>query len=129
MKTVILAAVAAVALTACAAGTPTAETVTVTASETVTRDAAPEPEPEPAPQSESDDDLYIGLLASKGVYAGRSDSIQVGHMVCDALDDGYTGVDMVALAKASGFTTEQGAAIVAAAVLAYCPWNEGQATS
>lgn len=127
MKIIIVAAVAAAVLTACAAGTPTAETVTVTASETVTRE--PAPEPEPAPQSESDDDLYIGLLASKGVYAGRSDSIQVGHMVCDALDDGYTGVEMVALAKASGFTTEQGAAIVAAAVLAYCPWNEGQATS
>lgn len=127
MKTIILAAVAAISLTACAAGTPTATTVTVTASETVTREAAPDPEP--APQSESDDDLYIGLLASKGVVAGRSDSIEVGHMVCDALDDGYTGSDMVALAKASGFTTEQGAAIVAAAVLVYCPWNEGQATA
>lgn len=125
---IIAVAAAALAVAACSA--PNAVTTTVT--ETVTApQSSPRDEPrdEPRDTGQSDDDLYIGLLASKGVVAGRADSIEVGHMVCDALDDGYTGVDMVSVAKASGFTTEQGAAIVAAAVLAYCPWNEDQATS
>lgn len=123
-----LIAVAAAALAVAACSAPNAVTTTVT--ETVTQ-AAPREEPSQEPQNKAtnDDDLYIAMLASKGVVAGRAESIEVGHMVCGALDDGYTGVDLVAVAKSSGFTTEQGAAIVAAAVLVYCPWNEGQATS
>lgn len=113
MKYVIIAAVAAAFLVGC--GTQQATpTVTVTAEKTVEKTVEPESDP---------DDVYMMLLAESGVYADRQTSIDVGRSVCDALDDGYEPAVLALIAVDSGFTNEQAAGIVAAAIVAYCPWN------
>lgn len=110
----VIAAVAAVALLTACAGTPAASpTVTVTEER-----VAPAPQQQPDP-----DDLYMALLAESGVYSDRQTAIEVGHTVCDALDDGYEPAVLALLAVDAGFTDEQAAGIVAAAIVAYCPWN------
>lgn len=105
---------------------PEARTVTVTKE-------APAPAPEPTDEPErdimGDDASYLAFLASKGVVADPDTTIEVGKQVCEALDDGIPGTMLVTVAEGSGFTRDQGAAIVAAAVLTYCPWNEEQALS
>ena len=114
-------------LTACGgiqAATPTA-TVTVT-SEAPRPAPAPEPEPEPEPEpaANSDDETYLAFLASKGINADPDTSIEVGRNVCDVLDQGISITRVMDAAIDAGFTTDQAAAIVAAAIVTYCPWNE-----
>jgi len=115
MKYLIAMTVVMIALTACArpAATPEA-TVTVT-------EAAPVPAPE---RATDDDDLYLSLLASEGIRASRETSIEVGRSICGALDDGYDKAVLALLAVDSGFTEREAAALVAAAVVVYCPWHE-----
>ena len=128
MNRLILAALAApLALAACA--TPNAAAPTATKTVTVTEEApAPEPD-EPERDITGDDATYLAFLASKGVVADPDTTIEVGKQVCSALDDGIPGTMLVTVAEGSGFTRDQGAAIVAAAVLTYCPWNEEAALS
>jgi hypothetical protein len=115
MKYLIAIAVVMVAVTACArpAATPQA-TVTVT-------EAAPVPAPE---RVTNDDDLYLSLLASEGIRADRATSIEVGRSICEALDAGYEKSLLALVAVDSGFTEREAAALVAAAVVVYCPWHE-----
>jgi hypothetical protein len=120
MRYAIIALAAAFVLTACAipAASPQA-TVTVT-------EDAPAPIPAPAPAPEPDtaqdaDDLYMSLLASEGIYASRETSIEVGRSICQALDDGYAKTTLALIAVDTGFTEREAAALVAAAVVAYCP--------
>lgn len=127
MKTALAALAAPLLLAACSTGTatPPAPTVTVTA----TKEApAPTPvdTPEPEPQVTGDDATYLGFLASKGINADPDTSIEVGKQVCDALDSGYPVTLLMDVAKDSGFTTDQSAAIIAAAIVTYCPWNESK---
>lgn len=111
-------------LTACGgiqAATPTA-TVTVTST-------APQPAPAPNPEppradTNSDDETYLAFLASKGINADPDTSIEVGRNVCNVLDQGISITRVMDAAIDAGFTTEQAAAIVAAAIMTYCPWNE-----
>ena len=115
MKYAIIAVAIAAFLVGCGTAPQEATpTVTVTAERTV--EAAPEPESDP-------DDVYMMLLAESGVYSDRQTSITVGRTVCDALDDGYEPAVLALLAVDAGFTNEQAAGIVAAAIVAYCPWN------
>ena len=115
MKYAVIAVAAAAFLVGCGTAPQEATpTVTVTAERTV--EAAPEPESDP-------DDVYMMLLAESGVYSDRQTSIEVGRTVCDALDDGYEPAVLALLAVDAGFTNEQAAGIVAAAIVAYCPWN------
>ena len=115
MKYAIIAFTAAMFVAGCGAAPQEATpTVTVTAEKTV--EAAPEPDSDP-------DDVYMMLLAESGVYSDRQTSIEVGRTVCDALDDGYEPAVLALLAVDAGFTNEQAAGIVAAAIVAYCPWN------
>ena len=126
MKTA-LALAAPLLLAACTTGTtatPPAPTVTVTATE-----EAPAPEPlDDTPERDitGDDATYLAFLASKGIVADSDTSIEVGKQVCEALDEGYSVITLMDVAKGSGFTTEQSAAIIAAAIMTYCPWNESK---
>lgn len=116
MKYLIAVAVVAVAVAGCVrvpAATPEA-TVTVT-------EAAPVPAPE---RATNDDDLYLALLASEGIRADRATSIEVGRSICEALDAGYEKSLLALVAVDSGFTEREAAALVAAAVVVYCPWHE-----
>lgn len=77
-------------------------------------------------EASNDDDVYMGILASGGVLAPRESSVEVGRQVCDALDRGMSVRLLAALAMDSGFTSEQAATIIAAAIVVYCPWNESK---
>ena len=129
----LLAALAAASLTLVACGSQSSgaeapqPAVTVTETETVTR-PAPEPEPEPQDDVQGDDATYLAFLASKGVVADPDTTIEVGKQVCETLDAGHDVQTLMALAVGSGFTSDQAAAIIAAAIVTYCPWNEVKVT-
>lgn len=118
MKITYIIGVVALALTACASPGAATPIVTVTEQRTVT--TAPEPAPDLA---SSDEDQYMMLLAQAGVYAERGTALSVAESVCDALDDGYEPAVLALLAVDAGFTNEQAAGIVAAAIVTYCPWH------
>ena len=125
MKRIAVAACAALFVAGCASPAAAPEaTVTVT-------QEAPEPRPEPssAEPLPGDDETYLDFLRSKGIYATDETSIEVGKSVCEALDDGYDVTLIMSLAIDSGFTTDEAAAIVAAAIVTYCPWNESKVSS
>lgn len=120
MKTLSVA-LGALLLTAC--GTAAAPTVTVTApASTVT--AAPAPAPDPP--AYSDGDQIRELLATQGfTYGGPSSDLEdVGNSICEAIDSGISPELLVRVAMDSGFTMDEGAALVAASILTICPWNE-----
>lgn len=129
MNRILVAVLAAPLLVAACAvpgnATP-APTVTVTATE---ERPAPKPEPEPEPRIEGDDATYLGFLRSKGIMADSDTTIEVGKQVCEALDDGYEPELLMMLAIDAGFTTDQAAAIIAAAIMTYCPWNQSAVES
>lgn len=116
MRYALIALAAVFVLTACAIPVASPQ-----ATVTVTEDA-PAPMPVPEPDTAQDaDDLYMSLLASEGIRASRETSIEVGRSICEALDDGYAKATLALLAVDSGFTEREAAALVAAAVVAYCP--------
>lgn len=69
----------------------------------------------------SNDDLYMSLLASEGIRASRETSIEVAYTICDALDEGYDKAVLAMLAVDAGFSDREAAALIAAAVVVYCP--------
>jgi len=122
MSKIILAVAAALAVAGCASPQAAPEaTVTVT-------QKAPEPRSKPteAAPMQGDDETYLSFLRSKGIYASAETSIEVGKTVCNTLDDGYDVTLIMALAIDAGFTTDEAAAIIAAAIVTYCPWNESK---
>jgi hypothetical protein len=125
MKTLTVA-LAALVLTACGSAATPAVTVTAPAP-TVTVQA---PEPAPAPElpdvSSSDGELIRSLLASQGFsYDGPTrDLEELSDSICEALDNGIEPSLLVQVAMDSGFTMDEGAALVAAAIIVVCPWNE-----
>lgn len=123
MKTLSLA-LAALILTAC--GTAAAPTVTVTAPAPTVTTTVPAPAPAPERPSRSDGDTIRDLLATQGfTYGGPTrDLEEVGGSICEAIDNGISPELLVRVAMDSGFTMEEGAALVAASILVLCPWNE-----
>lgn len=128
----LLAVLAAAPLALIACASPSSDTqaapqpaVTVTETETVTK---PAPEPEPQNDVQGDDATYLAFLASKGVVADPDTTIEVGKQVCETLDAGHDVQTLMALAVGAGFTSDQAAAIIAAAIVTYCPWNEVKVT-
>jgi ABC-type amino acid transport substrate-binding protein len=126
MRKTLLAALAAPLLVAACSTGAAAPAPTVTVTETEER-VIPAPEPdEPERDIVGDDATYLAFLASKGVVADSDTSIEVGKQVCEALDKGFSVIVLMEVAKDAGFTTEQSAAIIAAAIVTYCPWNESK---
>ena len=121
-----------VLLTACNAGQASpAPTVTVTASQTA---PAPAPTDNDAPQagannfSSSDDATYLALLrGSDSTFYAVDDRtlVDLGRTTCEAFDAGMTLEMYAAVATSSGVTTDQAAAIAAAAIVVYCPQHRG----
>lgn len=131
MKIIIAALGIALTLTACSAPTVAAPTVTVTASQT-----APAPTPlDDAPQagandnfSSNDDATYLALLrGSDSTFYAVDDQtlVDLGRTTCEAFDAGMTLEMYAAVATSSGVTTDQAAAIAAAAIVVYCPQHRG----
>jgi hypothetical protein len=112
VKYLIVVAAVAVVLTACVR--PPAATPQATV--TVTEDVAPVPD-----TRMSDDDLYLSLLSSEGIRADRGTSVEVGRSICVALDGGYDKTLLALVAVDSGFSEREAAALIAAAVVVYCP--------
>lgn len=116
MKSLIAISALSLALAGCAVpGAAPQETVTIT------QEAPRAAEPE---RAASPDDLYMELLASEGIRASRETSIETGRLICDALDAGYEKAFLAEMAMDSGFSMREAAAIVAAAVVVYCPRHE-----
>ena len=127
VKRTLMAALAAPLLVAACSTGSTAPAPTVTVTETEERSApAPVDEPDTSSDIVGDDATYLAFLASKGVVADPDTTIEVGRSVCGALDNGLDPQTLVTVAMSSGFTMDQGAAIVAAAIVTYCPWNESK---
>jgi hypothetical protein len=102
-------------------------TVTATATETKTEQARPAPEEDTDNLSESEkDEQYVLLVSTRINTYGIQDSTlsELGRTVCAALDKGIDVEDIVMLAKSNGLSTDEAAAIIAAAIVVYCPWNE-----
>lgn len=79
----------------------------------------------PADASPSQDVTFLDLLTSHGLsYQSADAAIQQGHAVCDALDSGL-GVPAVwnTVYQALPVTRDQALSVVAASVVAYCPWH------
>lgn len=124
MKRMAVAASAVLFLAGCA--TPAAAPERTV---TVTQEApAPIPEPEQAAPLEGNDAAYLDFLRSKGINASAETSIEVGKTVCSTLDKGYSVTLIMSAAIDAGFTTEEAAAIIGAAIVTYCPWNESKVT-
>lgn len=121
--------VAALVFTACSSGTPAATvTVTATATETETR-PAPEPAPEPDTDilSESEkDEQYVLLLSTKVNIYGIDDGTltELGRTICMSLDRGMDVESIYMVAKSNGLSDDEAAAIIAAAIVVYCPQHE-----
>lgn len=120
---------AALVFTACSSGTPAATvTVTATATETETR-PAPEPASEPDTEnlSESEkDETYLLLLSTKvNTFGIDEDTLtELGRTICDSLDRGIDVESIYMVAKSSGLSDDEAAAIIAAAIVVYCPQHE-----
>ena len=124
MSTKIYVALAATALTLAACVAPTAAPqATVTA--TVTEEARQDPAPHLEPQGRSSDDDFIMLVESEGIRADRETLIELGGSICDALDAGASKALIVEVAIDSGLTRDDGIALTAAAIVAYCPEHGG----
>lgn len=119
--------VAALVFTACSSGTPAATvTVTATATETETR-PAPEPEPDTDILSESEkDEQYVLLLSTKvNIYGIDEDTLtELGRTICMSLDRGMDVESIYMVAKSNGLSDDEASAIIAAAIVVYCPQHE-----
>jgi len=130
LKALALALVAAFALTACGSSNTAQPTVTVTETQSDTSGS-----------SNTDtgiDGVYLATLHDLGNQYIDSSSdtllIQIGHQVCDALDQGVTVYDLIAaLANSGNFTTsasqEAVGYIIGVSVAAYCPQYTSQVQS
>ncbi len=76
----------------------------------------------------SDGEAIRSLLATQGMnYSGPArDLDELANSICEALDNGISPSLLVQVARDSGFSTEEGAAIVAASIVVKCPWNESR---
>lgn len=119
----ILSLAAGAILLAGCAGAP-ASTVTVTAPpSTVT--AAPAPAPAPEFEYRSDGEQIRDLLASRGMpFSGPGSQLEeLAVSICEAIDSGISPELLVEVAMNSGFSMEEGAALVAASIVVVCPYN------
>lgn len=120
MKLIAIAAAAMLGLTACS-GIPVA-TVTVTQETERTKTAEPN-----LPRGNSSGDRIVDLLERTDPAFGRVNQdtlVELAQMVCDRLDDGYAASALGSIAMDSGFTQNQAAALIAASIVVYCPWQE-----
>lgn len=120
MRTLILLAAS---LTLAGCGAAASPTVTVTApapAVTVTAEPAPQPN-----LPSSDGERIRELLATQGfTYGGpASDLDEVATSICEAMDSGIDAATLAMLAMNSGFTRDEAASLVAAAIVVKCPWN------
>jgi hypothetical protein len=83
----------------------------------------PAPEAAPAPAAGADD-VFFEQLAIAGLFIkDRDATIQTGHDVCRALAHGYSENQIIsdAVTQNRTLTVPNAAAVVSAAVIAYCP--------
>lgn len=73
----------------------------------------------------SQDGTYLQLLTSHGLTYGSADAaIRQGHAVCNALDNGTSiGTVIRVVENTLSLTLDQTSWMMAASVVAYCPWN------
>lgn len=94
-------------LTACGQAQPAAESSTPSSSHT----------------ANTADIAYLAAVRPHLQGSSDSDVIQLGHQACASLDN-HTALETAGNLTDQGLTTESAAAIVAAAVQAYCPQHK-----
>jgi hypothetical protein len=73
------------------------------------------------------EDAFIKVLNDNNIHYGtRSQGLAMGHAVCRALDAGdYTpGTAVEALRRGNRLAHDDAAAVVAAAIVMFCPWDK-----
>lgn len=126
MKRIATLAALPLILAACG-GLPVA-TVTVTQEPPVTVTAEPEPQPTTQRSAPRDPDQLVRLLETTDPifgYLPENDLVELAVTICDRLGEGFAATTLGNLAIDSGFTREQAAALIAASIVVYCPWEEG----
>jgi hypothetical protein len=117
-KLTTLTIIGALALSAC-----TTERIVERAPETSSR-----PAPAPAPQDPSGDFLaYVNQTAGDAIYWSDDDLLEVGLLVCEALDSGATMREVAQTMEDSAVTNgdvELFATVMYAAVINLCPQYE-----
>lgn len=121
LKKVIIAVFAIGALAGCGMQS-SAPAPTVT--KTVVQEAPAAPAPAPAPVTSPEDDYIIFIESVRpdmiSTY-GESSLISVGYSFCEFVRSGGTIEQYGEIAISSGITTNEAAAIGAAAITAFCP--------
>lgn len=125
MKKLLLASLVILPLSACTSKTVYVTATTEKQKETITTDA---PHQEELSQSDIND-VYIATIDSeypwvKDALGGRSELIQFGKLVCQAIDEGSTLADFALMAIDNDIDPEMLGFMMGAAVIAYCPENE-----
>lgn len=111
--------VAIMFLTSC-----TSKTVYVTS----TTDAPYEAPVVTDPPSMSNADIFVSMINDEYPYVqsqlgGRSELIQFGKLVCQAIDEGSTLADFAAMALDNNVDPEMLGFIIGASIPAFCPEN------
>jgi Protein of unknown function (DUF732) len=73
------------------------------------------------------EDAYIKVLSDNNIrYGSRSQGLAMGHAVCKAIDAGeYTSGTVVgALRRDDRLSYDDAAAVAAAAIAIFCPWDK-----
>jgi Protein of unknown function (DUF732) len=80
----------------------------------------------PADANPSQDAQFLTLITRAGMgYTSADSAIWQGHKICTLLDEGYSVLAVERAAEAAFYTDEDHAlAVMAAAVVVYCPWND-----
>jgi hypothetical protein len=105
-------------------------------SETVAEPAPKEtvyvPQPAPEPQTNSDEDSYLTAVRSKdsALYSVPDASlVELAGTICQSLRSGIPVQRVIQTGLDSGLSTNQVAALVAGAVVFYCPDQESEVRS
>jgi hypothetical protein len=112
MRTALVAGVACLALAGCTMGAQPAVTA----------------EPRAGLSDPSDPQRMKTLLVRQDPAFDRIDTETIGRagvLICGSIDDGMRPSEIGQTAMNSGFTMDQAVALVAAAIVVFCPWHEG----
>lgn len=80
------------------------------------------------PSYTSDEKAFVRLVKkfapAIGYGASARQLVELGHSICEALDEGVSQYMAVDTGMDAGFSQKQAIVLVSASIVALCPWNE-----